>query len=164
MSIHKIYIFTGAVHSGKTTTLQEWLRNKPLNAGGILAPDKGGKRCLYDIARDHYYNFEMNDDHPSEDTLMVGKYRFSKKTFEIAQEIMLRTLKENPDWMIVDELGKLELEGLGLEPALTEVINFYKGPDAKGRLILVVRDHLRDNAIDRYGLNTDMTLHKSFFE
>lgn len=154
MSIHKIYIFTGAIHSGKTTTLQTWLRNKPLNVGGILAPDKDGKRRLYDIARDHHYDFEMNGDHPADDTLMAGKYSFSKKTFKIAQEIMLRTMKENPDWMIVDELGKLELEDQGLEPALREVINFYKGPDAKGRLILVIRDHLRDNAVEKYGLNT----------
>lgn len=164
MSIHKIYLFTGAVHSGKTTTLQTWLRNKPLNVGGILAVDIEERRRLYDIAHDKYYDFEMDERHPDEDILVVGKYRFSRKTFEKAREIMLRTLKENPDWMIVDELGKLEMDGDGLEPALTEVINFYKGPEAKGRLILVIRDHLRDDAIDKYGLNTDMILHRSFFE
>ncbi|RYD55989.1 MAG: hypothetical protein EOP56_13720 [Sphingobacteriales bacterium] len=164
MNINKIYIFTGAIHSGKTTTLQTWLRNKELNVGGILAPDVDGARRLYDIARNKFHDFEMTTDHPTDDILMVGKYRFSKETFATARDIMLRTIKENPEWMIVDELGKLELEDEGLEPALTDVINYYKSDEAKGRLILVVRDHLRDNAIDKYGLSSDMMLHKTFFE
>ena len=78
---------------------------------------------------------------------------------------MRRSLKENTEWMVVDEVGKLELdEKTGLEPALGEVIRFYQNGDAKGKLILVIRNYLLDEVVEVYGLNRDMLIHKNFFE
>lgn len=165
MSLHRIYILTQAVNSGKTTALQQWLRNKQVNAGGILTPDKNGRRQVYDIAEDIYYGFEVDGSYPTEHILQIGKYRFSTEGFKKAQEILLRSVKRDPEWLIVDEIGKLELEErTGLEPALTEVIAAYQNGKTKGNLLLVIRNYLLDEAVERYGLNTDMILNKSFFE
>lgn len=165
MSLNNIYIMTDAIHSGKTTTLQQWLRNKEKSTAGILTPDKDGKRKLYDISQNMYYDFEMGEEHPVGDTLMIGKYRFSRSGFAHAQEILLRSVKEDPDWLIVDEVGRLELDSkTGLEPSLTEIVNIYKSGKPTGRLILVIRNYLVDEAVNMWGLNTDMIIHKAFFE
>ncbi len=165
MSLHKIYLFCEAIHSGKTTQLQQWLRNKNNQVSGILTPDKDGKRQLYDIARNEYHEFEVDENTPENEILEIGKYRFAKEGFARAQEIMRRSLKENTEWMIVDEVGKLELdEKTGLEPALGDVIRFYQNGHAKGKLILVLRNYLLDEAVEVYGLNRDMLIHKNFFE
>lgn len=165
MSLHKIYILSEAIHSGKTTQLQQWLRNKDYQVSGILTPDKDGKRKLYDIARNEYHELEIEDELPEEEIEKIGKYRFGKAGFRKAQEILRRSIKENSEWMIVDEVGKLELDNKeGLEPALGEVIQFYREGNAKGKLILVIRNYLLDEAVDVYGLNRDMLIHKNFFE
>jgi nucleoside-triphosphatase THEP1 len=165
MSLHKIYLFCEAIHSGKTTQLQQWLRNKTDQVSGILTPDKDGKRQLYDIARNEYHELQMDENAPEKEILEIGKYRFAKEGFAKAQEILRRSLEENTEWMVVDEVGKLELnEQTGLEPALGEVIRFYQNGDAKGKLILVIRNYLLDEAVEVYGLNRDMLIHKNFFE
>jgi nucleoside-triphosphatase THEP1 len=165
MNLNRIYILTQAVNSGKTTTLQQWLRNKNIKAGGILTPDKDGKRHIYDIAEDKYYGFEVDGSYPEEHTLEIGKYRFSKEGFEIAQQILLRSLKQDTEWLIIDEVGKLELEErTGLEPAVSQVIKAYSNGQTKGSLLLVIRNYLLDEAVAAYGLNTDMILNQSFFE
>ncbi|MCD6063180.1 MAG: hypothetical protein K0R82_1091 [Flavipsychrobacter sp.] len=165
MSAHRIYIFTRAVHSGKTTTLQQWLRNTGVKAGGILTPNVDGKRMLYDISEDKYYEMEAAADAPDSECLLVGKYRFTKESFRIAREILERELKQPSDWLIVDEIGKLELEDkMGLEPTITHIINSYKNIDGQNKLMLVIRNYLLDEACERYQLNTDMIINKHFFE
>lgn len=165
MSVDNIYIYTQPVQSGKTTTLQQWLRKNNMRTAGILTPDNDGKRMLYDISRNEFHDLEMDDKYPAEESLLVGKYKFGKKGFETARKILLDGLKDHPEWLIVDEVGTLELDdNTGLEPALTEVVNAYKSDSVKGSLILVVRDYLRDEVISRFGLSDSNTLHKSFFE
>lgn len=165
MSRQRIYILTSPVHSGKTTTLQLWLRNHKFNAAGILTPDIDGKRKLYDIANDRYHDLELDENMPVEDCLPIGRYRFSKEVFKIGRDILLRSAEMSPEWLIVDEVGKLELhQKAGLEPAVTHIINKYKNENASGKLLLVIRDHLLDEAIATYGLDKSMVLNKSFFE
>jgi nucleoside-triphosphatase THEP1 len=165
MSPHRIYIFTSPVHSGKTTTLQQWLRNNNINAAGILTPDKDGKRMLYDIAENQYHEMEMDNACPPEDCLTIGKYRFSKEAFTVAKQILEDAVEKHPDWLIVDEIGKLELkEKTGLEPVVTHIINSYKNGSTNGKLLLVIRNYLLDEAVNAYGLSNDMIINKHFFE
>lgn len=165
MSPHRIYIFTSPVHSGKTTTLQQWLRNNNINAAGILTPDKDGKRMLYDISENQYHEMEKDESCPPEDCLIIGKYRFSKDAFRTAKQILNEAVNKNPDWLIVDEIGKLELnEKTGLEPTITHIIELYKNGSTNGKLLLVIRNYLLDEAVNTYGLSNDMIINKHFFE
>ncbi|WP_276134432.1 nucleoside-triphosphatase [Polluticoccus soli] len=165
MTDHNIYIFTRAVRSGKTTTLQQWLRNNNVHAGGILTPDIEGKRMLYDIAENQFYHMEAEDDMPDSECLLVGRYRFLKRAFAIGREILERDLERQPEWMIIDEVGTLELqENTGLEPSVTHVINSYNNSSHSKKLMLVIRNYLLDEACERYGLNTDMIINDNFFE
>jgi nucleoside-triphosphatase THEP1 len=164
MSQHKIYIFTQPVHSGKTTTLQKWLRNKDIDIGGILTPDVEGLRRIYDIAEGKYHDFQVDGEVKEDDTLFMGKYRFAKDAFRKGREILQKAVDAGHEWVIVDEVGKLEVdENQGFEPILSQIVEQYKA-GAKGKLILVVRDYLLGDAIEKYSLNRDMILHNAFFK
>lgn len=148
------------VQSGKTTLLQKWLETK--NAAGILTPDVNGKRVLYDVAEKKFYELELNENSGG---IKVGKFEFNKDNFEVAKSILRKQKKAGLDWLVVDEVGKLEIERKeGLEPVITELIMHYKSEDAKGNLLLVIRDYLLDTAIAQYALQDAIVLDKAFFE
>ena len=164
MSPNNIYLFTDAIHSGKTTVLQQWLKEQQVDAGGILTPDVDGLRRLYDIGRNEWHPLQVAQGHPQNDILEIGQYRFSLKGFQLAQEILLRAAKEDPAWLIADEVGMLELRRkTGLEPALTEIMNMYQSATCTGNLLLVVRDYLIDEVINMFGLSRDLVIYKSYF-
>jgi molybdopterin-guanine dinucleotide biosynthesis protein A/nucleoside-triphosphatase THEP1 len=148
------------VQSGKTTLLQKWLKNKV--AAGILTPDVNGKRVLYDIAEKATYELELNE---NSEGIKIGKFVFSSDTFELAKSVKKKKKNASHDWLVVDEVGKLEIERKeGLEPVIAELITHYKSEDAKGNLLLVIRDYLLEKAIADYELQDAIVLKRAFFE
>jgi molybdopterin-guanine dinucleotide biosynthesis protein A len=145
-----IFILSKPIQSGKTTSLMEWCEGKN-NVTGILTPDKEGFRKLYDIKNKTYLDFEVK--YPLTDLNMVsiGKYNFFEHVFEKAQQIILN--QTSSDFFIIDEIGRLELnQNKGLEPALGVVINKFINKEVSGNLILVIRDYLLDECIEKYQL------------
>lgn len=70
-----------------------------------------------------------------EETLTVGRFAFSKKNFDKAIRI-IRDAMNLPGWLIIDEIGPLELRGEGFHDILNEI------PAGRtGKLLLVVRDN-----------------------
>jgi len=56
-------------------------------------------------------------------------------------------------FLIIDEIGRLELnQNKGLEPALGVVINKFINKEVSGNLILVIRDYLLEECIEKYQL------------
>ncbi len=148
------------MQSGKTTLLQKWLENK--DAAGILTPDVNSKRILFDIAEKKAYELELNE---NSEGIKVGKFMFSSNAFEVAKSILRKQKKAGLDWLVVDEVGRLEIERKeGLEPVITELIMHYKSEDVKGNLLLIVRDYLLDLAIAHYALQDAIVLDRVFFE
>lgn len=146
-----VYILSGPVRSGKTTMLQQWL-SQGVRAGGILCPDRGERRSLCLLGTPHCLELEPEDSRGKK-TVPVGRFVFDAAVFETAREHLLLDAARDPDWLLADEVGKLELHrGEGLEPALTKVIRRYASGRQKGRLLLVIRDSLLEEAITRYGL------------
>ncbi len=158
-----IYILSQPIHSGKTTLLQNWI-SRQTSVGGILTPDIDGIRKLYDVSTGQYHTLQVNDMFDGV-FLQIGKYRFSIQGFEKARDILLSSVNENKfEWVVVDELGKLEMERKeGLEPAISQIINIYKA-NPPGKLLLVIRDYLLEEAITHYDMQNVMVLHKTFFE
>ena len=148
------------MQSGKTTLLQKWLENK--DAAGILTPDVNGKRILFDIAEKKQYELELSENSKG---IKVGKFVFSSNTFDKAKSILRKHKSLGHDWLVVDEVGKLEIESKeGLEPVITELIKHYKGEYIKGNLLLVIRDYLLEKAISDYELQDAIILKRGFFE
>lgn len=157
---NKIFILSQPVQTGKTTVLQKWLQNKDIS--GILTPDVNGKRVLFDVAEKTTYELELN---VNSEGIKVGKFVFSHDTFDLAKSILRKQKNAGHDWLVVDEVGKLEIERQeGLEPVITELIGHYKREDVKGNLLLVIRDYLLETAIAHYELYDAIVVNKYFFE
>jgi nucleoside-triphosphatase THEP1 len=56
-----------------------------------------------------------------------------------------------PEWLVFDEIGYLELQGQGLEPAVRRILNWNKRIAAT-KLLWVVREELLDEVLEYYGL------------
>ncbi|MCC3158364.1 nucleoside-triphosphatase [Hymenobacter sp. 15J16-1T3B] len=83
--------------------------------------------------------------------LSVGRFQFSPAAFAWANAA-LRGAATDPavHWLVVDEIGPLELRGEGLAPALTDVLRAASHPD---HLIIVVRSGLVEAVWRRFKLH-----------
>lgn len=121
-----IFILTGPVHSGKTTTLkravQEFKKAK-LDIAGFLseAVFKGQERIGYDL-----FDLKKEKSIPlirragKKDWQRVGSYFFVPSGLEEAKGIISRS--QDADICVLDEVGPLELSGNGFWPALKPVL------------------------------------------
>ncbi|MCR9050598.1 MAG: hypothetical protein ACE362_10735 [Phaeodactylibacter xiamenensis] len=71
---------------------------------------------------------------------------------QMARQTLLEDSRQNYDWVVVDEVGKLEVAGDGLEPAVTKLAQHYKSGAASGRLLLVVREHMVEKVAHYLGI------------
>ncbi|WP_118976684.1 hypothetical protein [Taibaiella koreensis] len=147
----QIYILTGAVRSGKTTQLQRWL-DGGANAAGILTPDKDGARMLYDIGHRQYHSFEVTEAYGGE-KVSIGRFLFARQAFVRGKEILERPYPPTAEWLVIDEVGRLEIgQGEGWEPMVLRSVAACKEGRLACRLLLVVRDSLLEQALQKYDL------------
>jgi len=144
----KIHIFKGPVHSGKTFRLLNWADGLR-SFDGIAAPLINESRYLLHISNRKKKLLQLPLKTQNLNTEKVGPYIFSKDTFAWGRKILLDCVDKNLDWLVIDEIGLLELDGRGLEPAVTEILN-YGGCSIKN-IVLVVRDKLVSRVIKHYG-------------
>lgn len=145
---NKIHIVTGKIQSGKTTRLFEFIKDHKL-VDGLLAPIVNDKRKLF-----HIYSKELKElevSYADTSTISVGKYRFLKETFVWGNTKLIESYNRVPEWLIIDEIGKLELIGKGLDPAVHQIIN---STNNSTKIVLVIRDYLLDEVIKRYNLSS----------
>ncbi len=141
----KIYIITGSSKSGKTTKLMNWI-NSEKNIDGILEPVINGKRCFYHISSKTIFQLESNNE---VNTVKVGKYRFNIYAFKWANEKLIESLNKNFDWIVVDEIGLLELKGEGLDKSIKILLsNNIKAIN----YVFVIRESLLNNVLEFYGI------------
>jgi nucleoside-triphosphatase THEP1 len=138
-----IYLLTGPVRSGKTTSLIEWAKGRN-DVHGILTPDIKGKRVFMNIKTKTQFPMEAT---PGEETISVGRFSFSKKYFEQAF-MVIRTAINKTGWLVIDEAGPLELKGQGFAPVLKELFS-----SRKNKIILVVREGIAQQVSNCFGLS-----------
>ncbi len=136
----KIYILTGAVRTGKTTKLLQWAAGRN-DVFGILTPDVGGERVFVDVHTKEQFKMEANSN--GEDAITIGRFLFSKKAFKKAIEILRKGSKEKKGWLIVDEIGPLELKGEGFCEAVNEIAE----GNTELKILFVVRDSVFQEAV-----------------
>jgi len=147
-----IYILAGDVRSGKTSALQEWVDTWD-TVKGIICPDgHDNLRYLYNIETQEKHSFQRLKE--EDNTVSVGKFHFLEDTFKLANYILVRSFEEgNFDFLVLDELGKHELEGKGLHQAANYIIGNYQSNDNQN-LLLVVRTNLVKDIIAHYGIRS----------
>ncbi|MCX8011356.1 MAG: hypothetical protein N3A61_09400 [Ignavibacteria bacterium] len=148
-----IYIFCDKVHSGKTSRLMEWIKNLN-NVDGILAPIVNGRRHLLAIKSNETRVLEISNPDVNAKIVSVGKYFFNEEVFKWGRQVLTKAFNSNIHWLIVDEVGILELDEKGLEPAIGVIINQAK-LKFEINVVLVVRDSLVEDVIQKYNLSKD---------
>ena len=137
-----IYIFSRPIHSGKTTELLQWC-NQQKNIMGIAMPDVNGSRKMLDLHTKEIFDIECVDIVNSTETFIsVGRFHFYLSVCEKANSVILKSLLQKPDWLVIDEAGKLELDGKGFYDSIMKATVFYANKETTGNLLLTVRDSL----------------------
>lgn len=137
-----LYIFSAPIRSGKTSSLIEWAADKEVY--GILTPDIDGRRFFMNAHTKEL--FRMEADAEETDTLSVGRFIFSKINFDKANQV-IRSAVHSKGWLIIDEVGPLELKGQGFHDVLQEVF-----AARKESILLIVREGLADTVKKYFGL------------
>jgi len=151
-----IYILTGPVHCGKTTSLKEvvrGLKGTSLTVGGFLTESivENQENVGYDLL-----DLRENKSLPyirrtgEDDWQKIGPFYFIPESLAKAREIILRDC--NTDVLVIDEIGPLELSGKGLWPALKKVLFQHSV-----KLLLVVRANILDKFLKMMD-NTEVLL------
>ncbi|HEX8331631.1 MAG TPA: nucleoside-triphosphatase [Segetibacter sp.] len=141
MADERIYILTGEIHSGKTTSIAKWIEGRT-DVFGILTPDIRGERFFMNAQTKEQFTMEAATGEAN--VLQVGKYNFSKETFEKASRVLREGLLQNWGWLIVDEIGHLELKQQGFYEVIKEILG-NDNPELKK--LLVVRQSLVEQVI-----------------
>lgn len=134
MPVHEpgVYILTGPVRSGKTSSLLQWAE-KRRDVAGILSPVINGKRIFLDLQSKEQFLMEAEEN--EKDALNIGHFRFSKKGFDKAIKIIRDGIVVK-GWLVIDEIGPLELGGEGFHDVLKDVL-----AGRTGKTLLVVREN-----------------------
>jgi molybdenum cofactor guanylyltransferase len=143
----KIYLLSGNTGSGKTTKLREWVNKYKghISVSGLTAPVINGKRFFEDIGTGETFLLETSD---TADSVTVGRYTLSKRSFEKAREILTRKVPGN-GWLIIDEFGKLELKDEGLNPVISGIMNSAENLN----LLIVIRESLIEDFLKKYSVS-----------
>jgi len=155
-----IYLFSRPIHSGKTTTLMQWC-SRQKNIQGILMPDINGSRKIMNIKTKEIFDIECIAPGSSKEPLtMVGRFSFYTAAFEKANSILHTALTENPDWLVIDEAGKLELEGKGFYNSIAKAVAIYNNETCTGNLLITVRDSLCNEVISFFNIRNYIVIDK----
>ena len=127
-----IFLLTGESGSGKTTLLNELvpiLSNSEIITGGFTAPGiwENGKRSgftLHDIINKTNYPLAQTSQPGWE---MQGRFSFDGNTLSFGNRLLHEQV-EDPciDFMVIDEVGPMEMRGKGWAPALNKLCSKAK--------------------------------------
>lgn len=145
----RIRILTGPTRSGKTTAIAAAIEGMT-TVEGFLTPDMDGLRKLVHLCTGEVVPFQVAE-RGGEDDVLIGRFIFTETAFEHARRILLQLCCDTSSLIVVDEIGKLELDGRGFEPALGTFLQFHTTSGTP--LLLVVRDYLLADVIEKYGLH-----------
>ena len=143
----KITLVSSPVDSGKTSYLQKRFSDHSGAAGILSLPvfRNGRKRGYYAYDIGSGEAMLLASELPIHPSFTFRRFYFSEYGFDFARERILSSF--HSPVLVIDEIGPLELEGAGFAPALEECARNYGN-----HLILVVRDHLRDEVMTAFGL------------
>lgn len=145
MNKPNVFYVTGPLHSGKTTRLREWCQDRT-DVGGLFQPVIDGIRHFVDIKTGNKIPMEAQ---PGEvDFLEIGKFRFTKSSFDWASNVLVEALEVKPvKYLIIDEIGPLEMRGEGLHQIVDNILQGYM-PETS--IVLVIRDYLMEVLLNHY--------------
>lgn len=152
MNQSRIYILTAKQGEGKTTRCLEifkTLKSKGKSVGGIVAPgfwenDIRSGFELMDVNSTQRIPFAQRV--PRKDWLKIKAFYFNPEAI-MQGELILRSAVQEKDWILLDEIGKLDIEGNLWGPIFTELVQ-----KSNKIWIISVRDIFVDEVIQHWQL------------
>lgn len=141
-----IYILTGPVSTGKTTRLLDWSL-KTNEVFGIASPVIRNRRMFFDLSTRAVFSMEAEDGNSP--ILKIGKYNFSMAAFINAEKIISEGMKNNTGYLVMDEIGPLEIQGKGFGNILKKILSIQ---ERNYHLVLVIRDKILEDALKHFGI------------
>lgn len=147
----KIFIITGKMDVGKTTFVKkviENLKSKNIKVGGIYTQKvkENNERIGYDLVAvqtnksEIFLRIEGN-----ENLDKIGIFSIFPKALALGIESLKPENNKENQVVIIDEIGKLELENRAWAKGLDELIQFNKS-----HLLLVVREDITEKIIEKW--------------
>lgn len=119
-------------------------------------PDATQGRFMLDLSSGVFWQAQCLPYIPSETKReTVGSFSFYVSAFERANAVLVEQAMLQPDWLVIDEIGKLELRQKGFYSGLISILQTRK-PNA---LLLVVRDSLLSDVIATFKLSAAKVVH-----
>ncbi|MCK5136941.1 MAG: DUF2478 domain-containing protein [Bacteroidales bacterium] len=150
---HNIFVVTGKVHSGKTTfvsNLVERLREKQLSISGFLskgtfANGQREKFSLIDLKCG--VQLPLATIYPEEGWTRFRKFYFNPFALKKGEELIREGLRTNPDLIVIDEVGPMELQGQGWSGILESLAEDYQVSQ-----LWIVRNQILPEVLDRWNI------------
>jgi nucleoside-triphosphatase THEP1 len=148
----EVYILTAPIQTGKTTSLINWSEKRE-DVHGILTPVVAGKRMFMNAHTRQLFLMEAKEGET--EILTVGRFVFSKANFDKAIQI-IRDSIDHPGWLIIDEIGPMELRDKGFSDVLKEVV-----AKRQYKTLIVVRDkeEIIERVKNRFNLVQTVLIH-----
>lgn len=141
----EIYIITGEVNSGKSSWLLKniaGLRDAfGVIAEGIFIDSRKVGFVAIDIHSNQLMELARSD--RKLDGFVIGRYSFSAAAFDFAKSAISKGIGEHI--LVIDEIGKLELEGKGY----TDLLHKALSSDTK-KLFITIRKPLLGRVIEYF--------------
>ncbi|RPJ56362.1 MAG: DUF2478 domain-containing protein [Acidobacteria bacterium] len=148
-----VFVVTGVQQSGKTTLVTNMvarLQQAGVRVGGILAPGHwtDNRRSAFDLVDIRTgVRIPLCSLDPVDTSVTLGPFHFSLSALESGNRLLESEILSDSDLVVVDEVGPLELQGLGWSPALSRL----RGESQKN-LLLVVRAGLFERVLQQWQL------------
>jgi nucleoside-triphosphatase THEP1 len=143
-----IYILTDKIETGKSKALLIWTEGRA-DVFGILSPRNNlNQRYFLNVGTGEAFKMEASDE--NEDIILVGRYNFLQSAFDKANDIIKNSAENTRSgFILIDEIGKLELRSEGLhESASIAITTSMHQKDL--HTVLIVRTSLIDAVIKKY--------------
>ena len=148
----QIYILTAPQGDGKTTRCLEIvnrLKSQRVSIGGIVAPGFWESNIrsgfeLMDVQTNIRMPFAQRE--AKEGWINIKTFYFNPKAIENGELFLRSAVREN-DWIVLDEIGKLDLQGFVWGPIFSELIKIQNK-----NWLLCVRDTFVEEVIEHWQL------------
>jgi molybdopterin-guanine dinucleotide biosynthesis protein A/nucleoside-triphosphatase THEP1 len=161
----KIYILSGPVRCGKSTSLMNFVANTP-NCFGFITPDYFSKKVFFDIYSKTYQPFEVSDtdaDDQQNTLVSIGKFCFRQAVFDFGNQLAGH-IPDATEWFIVDEIGPLEIsQKLGFHELVKKILLLTRNHATNMNIVFVVRESLIEAFIGTYSIDHYKLVNPAYF-
>jgi len=124
-----VFLVTGKVHGGKTSyllKLVEQLKHRDFKVGGFLSPGsfESGERSGFRLQNiQSGLELTLASIRKTPGWFRYRRFWFNPDAFRQGREWISFSLSEDPDVLVIDEVGPMELEGSGWSESLVTLQN-----------------------------------------